>query len=134
MHTEHLQSIRWGLIGMAWMVGASIAALLLTALIATNVVDPDSAIGVRVAIGCIAIGFFTAGLYAGLRAKAAPILHGVSIGLFSLLVWFLLNVVSAVAFPDFGWSALTPNMAIGLVLVMIVSAILGARAGYRKTL
>jgi hypothetical protein len=119
---------------MAWVVGVSIAALLLTALIATNVIDPDSAFGVRASIAAIALGFFTAGLYAGLRAKAAPILYGVCIGLFSLLVWFVLNVLASVLFPDFGWSALTPNMAVGLVLVMIVAAVLGARAGYRKTL
>ena len=47
-------------------------------------------------------------------------LHGVLIGLLSLVVWFVLNVLSTVLFHDFGWQALTPNLAIALVLVYVV--------------
>ena len=133
MHTEHLQNIRPGLVGMGWVVAAAITSLIMFVLLAFNLIDPESAIGTRAAIVAVAAGFYTGGMYAGLRAKTAPILYGVCIGLLSLLVWFGLNVISAVAFPNFGWSALTPNLTVGLILIMIISAVLGARAAYRKT-
>ena len=132
MHTEHLQNVRYGLIGLAWLLSIMIASIIMMVLLGLNLVDPDSALGTRIAIGAVAIGFFGGGLFIGLRAGVAPILHGVLIGLFSLLVWFILNLITAIAFPNFGWQALTPNLAIGLVLVMIGAAVVGARSGYRR--
>lgn len=87
--------------------------------------------GTRAAIAAIALGFFAGGLFAGLRAGEAPFLHGTAIGLLSLVVWVVLNAVSAILFPNFGWSALTPGLALSVVLVQMAASILGARAGYR---
>lgn len=134
MHTEHLQNVRLGLVALAWLMAVALASLLMIALLGLNLVEPDSPMGTRVAIGAVALGFFAGGLFAGLRSGTAPMLHGVMIGLMSLVVWFLLNVVTAVLFKDFGWQALTPNLAIALILVQIVAAILGARSGYRRSL
>ncbi|HEX6558372.1 MAG TPA: hypothetical protein VF021_02900 [Longimicrobiales bacterium] len=133
MQTEHLQNVRLGVVGLAWLIAVALASLLMIALLGLNLIEPDSAIGTRVALGAVALGFFAGGLFAGLRSGSAPMLHGVLIGLLSLVVWFVLNLITAVLFKDFGWQALTPNLAIALVLVQIVAAILGARSGYRRT-
>lgn len=132
MHTEHLQNVRWWLVAAGWLIGIALASLLMMVIVGLNLVDADSATGTRIAIAAVALGFFAGGLFAGLRGVQAPILHGTFIGLLSLVAWFLLNALSAIVFPDFGWQALTPNLALAIVLVMIVSAILGARAGYRR--
>jgi hypothetical protein len=132
MHTEHLQNVRPGLVALSWLMSIMLTSAIMMVVIGLNLVDPDSVLGTRVAIGAVAVGFFGGGLFVGTRAGAAPILHGMLIGLFSLVVWFLINVVASVAFPSFGWQALTPNLAIGLVLVMMGSAIVGTRSGYRR--
>ena len=117
---------------VAWFIGAAVASLLIMLLIATNAIDMDSAQGTRAAITALAVGFFAAGLFAGLRAGEAPILHGAAIGVLSLVVWVVLNVASAIAFPELGWDALTPELAVSVVLLQMAAAILGARSGYRK--
>lgn len=133
MHTEHLQSVRPGVVGTAWLIAVGLASLIILALLALNIVDPDSTTATRASIAAIAIGFYAGGMFAGLRARAAPILHGIVIGLVSLIVWFLLNAIAAFLAPDFGWSALTPNLAVALVLMQMAAAVLGARMGYRQT-
>jgi len=132
MHTEHLQNVRWRLVVTGWAIGIALASLLMMIIVGFNLVDADSSLGTRIAIGAVALGFFAGGLFAGLRGVQAPILHGTFIGLLSLFAWFFLNVLAAIAFPDFGWQALTPTLALAIVIVMIVSAILGARAGFRR--
>lgn len=116
------------------MISVGVASAIMFALLALNLIDPDSANATRAAIGAIAVGFFTGGLVVGIRVGAAPILHGVFIGVLSLLVWFVINVIAAAAFPSFGWQALTPNLAVAIVLIQIASAVVGARSGYRKTI
>src|SRR5438552_712634 len=103
MQTEHLQNVRPGLVGWSWLISVALASLLMLAVVGLNVVDPDSATGTRVAVVAVALGFFAGGLFAGLRAAQAPILYGTFIGLFSVLVWFVINVLAALAFPGFGW-------------------------------
>src|SRR3954468_840923 len=110
MHTEHLQNVRYGLVWLAWFLAVSIAALILVALVAFHLIDAESAVGTRAAIVAVATGFFAGGMLTGVRAQTPPILPGTMIGLVSLFVWFVLNVISALLFPNFGWSALTPNL------------------------
>ena len=132
MHTEHLQNVRYGLVWLGWLMAVMLTSLIMMVLVGLNIVDPDSTLGARIAIGAIAVGFFGGGLFVGIRAGSAPILHGILMGLYSLVVWFVLNVITSIAFPDFGWQALTPNMAIGIVLVMMGASVVGARSGYRR--
>lgn len=119
---------------MAWMIAVGVASAIMFTLLALNIVDPDSTNATRAAIAAIAVGFFTGGLVAGLRVRTAPILHGLFIGLMSVVVWFAINVIASLAFPSFGWQALTPNLAAAILLIQVASAIVGARSGYRKTL
>lgn len=133
MHTEHLQRVRPSIVAAGWLVAIAVASLIVVVLLGLNVLDAESTAGTRVSMGAVAIGFFVGGLFAGLRAGEAPILHGAALGILSLIVWFVLNFLSATLFNDFGWQALTPELTISLVLIQIVAAILGARLGYRVT-
>jgi len=132
METEHLQSVRIGIVGAGWLVAVAVASLIAFAASAVGLVESDSTLGARLEISAIAVGFFAGGLFAGLRAREAPILHGVAIGLLSLPVWFVLNLISAVAFPNAGWDALSPRFTVSVILLQLVAAVLGARTGYRK--
>lgn len=134
MHTEHLQRVRISIVVAAWLVAIAVASLIIVSLLGLNVLDAESTAGTRASIGAVAIGFFVGGLFAGLRAREAPILHGAALGITSLIVWFVLNFLSAMLFNDVGWQALTPELTITLVLIQMVAAILGARYGYRITL
>lgn len=134
MHTEHLQRVRFPLVATAWFVAVAVAALMFMAAVGLDLIDSDSALAARLQMATVAVGFFAGGLFAGLRAAEAPILHGIAIGLLTLAVWFVLNVLSAMLSPEFGWDALTPAFTISLVLIQIVAAVVGARTGYRIVL
>jgi hypothetical protein len=131
MHTEHLQRVRLSIVTAGWLVAIAVTSLIVVVLLGLNVLVAESTAGTRASMGAVAVGFFVGGLFAGLRAGEAPILHGAALGLLSLIVWFVLNFLSAILFKDFGWQALTPELAVTLVLIQIVAAILGARFGYR---
>jgi hypothetical protein len=131
MHTEHLQRVRFGVVALAWFIAVCVASAIVFVVLALGLVESDSTIAERLEMSAIALGFFTGGLFAGLRAREAPILHGIAIALFSMVVWFLFNVLSTILFPGSEWVALTPNFTLALMLVQIGAAVLGARWGYR---
>lgn len=133
MHTEHLQNVRPPILIGAWLVAFAVTSLILLALVGLGLVDPDEP-GTRVAIGAIAFGFFAGGAFAGLRAGQAPILYGVGLGMLSLIIAFVLNVLLATVLRDFEWGGVAPDLSITLLLIQIISAVLGARMGYRFAL
>jgi hypothetical protein len=51
-------------------------------------------------------------------------------GLMSLVAWAGLNAVASLLFPGVVWEALTPGLAVALLLIQIVAAVLGALMGY----
>ena len=130
MHTEHLQNIRPGILFAAWLIAFAVTSLIVLALIGLNVLDPDEA-NTRVAIAAVAFGFFVGGAFSGLRAGQAPILYGILLGILSLLITFVLNVLSTTLLRGFEWEGLTANLSVTVILVQIISAVLGARIGYR---
>lgn len=134
MHTEHLQRVRYRVVASAWLISIAVASLIVMATLGLELLAPDSVMATRLQMAAVAIGFFAGGLFAGLRAAEAPILHGIAMGLLSLVVWLVVNIISALAFPQFGWDALTPSLAISLMFIQIVAAVLGARSGYRIVL
>src|SRR5262245_12573329 len=79
----------------------------------------------------VALGFAIGGAFVGFMTSLAPILHGIMMGLTSILVWAIVNVVTSFIAPDFVWTALTGQWTVAVILVQIVAAILGARFGYR---
>lgn len=133
MESEHLQNVRLNVVGIGWLIAIAVTSLIAFAASAL-IPSESSSFGARLEIAAIAVGFFAGGMFAGLRVREAPILHGSAIGLVSLPVWFMINLISAVAFPDTAWDALSPHFTVSVILLQIVAAVLGSRVGFRKTL
>jgi hypothetical protein len=135
MHTEHLQNVRSTRVFTGWLVAIAVTSLLALAFAGTGVLGSGttymSTLGSLIAV---VVGFWAGGFFAGFRAIEAPILHGVGIGLTSLVVWAVLNIVVAVAFRGIGWTGLTPALAVGLMLAQIAAAVVGALLGYNVAL
>lgn len=129
MHTEHLQNVRPVTVLAGWLVAIAVTSLILLALVGLNLVDA-AAPSTRVLMAAVALGFIVGGFFSGIRTANAPILHGVAIGLFSLVAWFVLGLLSASLFNGTAWD-LTRDLTLTSVLVQIISAIIGARLGYR---
>ena len=132
MHTEHLQNLKppWVLFG--WFVSVAVVSLIALVLAAVGLADPDgSAMGVWGVIA-IAAGFFVGGLVTGARVGAAPILHGVAMGIVSLLVWFFANLAFGETLDAETWGEDSEAFYAGLLILQMAAATVGARQGSRQ--
>jgi hypothetical protein len=130
MHTEHLNNVRLGYVMTGWLIAIGFTSLFIFILIATGIQSGMSSDGRWIATA-VAVGFALGGTFVGFMTALAPILHGIMIGLTSLVFWAILNVLSSFLFPDFAYTSLSGQWAVAVMLVQIVAAILGARFGYR---
>ncbi len=130
MHTEHLQNVRPSWVAFGWFAAAAVAGLALVALISVGLVPSHAESGGGWVLLAAAVGFFSGGWLVGWRTGAAPVLHGVGIGLFSLVVWFLANLLAQL-FGFAEWSALSPTVTAGVLLLQIAAAVGGAWYGTR---
>ncbi|MBW3572890.1 MAG: hypothetical protein KY467_17475 [Gemmatimonadetes bacterium] len=133
MHTEHLQNLKPSWVLFGWFVSVAVVSLIALVLAALGLADPDaSAVGVW-GVAAIGIGFFLGGLVTGARVGAAPILHGVSMGIVSLLVWFFANLAFGETLDATTWRAAgAPALYAGLLILQMAAAALGARYGSRQ--
>lgn len=134
MHSEHLNNVRPGWVGIGWALSIGATSLVLIVLVALGVLDPESTAGGRWIAIAVFIGFFIGGAITGFMVALAPILHGVLIGLTSLVAWALINGVVNLFFPNFTWTALNGPLTVNVILVQVIGAVLGARFGYRFTI
>jgi hypothetical protein len=136
MHTEHLQNVRVGRVLAGWLVAIAVTSLVLLAFAGAGWLDPDGRNGGElIGIFAVAVGFFAGGWFAGSRALEAPILHGIAIGLTSLVAWLLINTVLNLAFPAMMiWDALSVTLTLVVLLLQITVAIAGALIGYNMAL
>lgn len=129
MHTEHLQNVKPVTVVASWLVAVAVTSLILLSLVGLNLIDADSP-STRAAMAAVAFGFIAGGAFAGMRARQAPILHGIAIGLFSLVAWFVLGIMTQTLFNGTSWD-LTRDLTITALMVQIICSIIGARLGYR---
>lgn len=137
MHTEHLQNVRASLIAAGWLIALAVTSLLFLALAGAGAVDPndtESRSGALWALATVGAGFFVGGFVAGFRALHAPILHGLGIGIASLVAWFALNLLVLLLPGGATWEALPPLLSASLLLEQMILAIAGAWIGYRIAL
>lgn len=130
MHSEHLTNVRPGTVGLAWFIGAAATALAVFALIAVGLLHADGTGGTAWGLLAIAVGFLAGGWFAGWRVGTAPILHAVAMGVFSLVVAVVLNVIADVALGAASWE-IDAGYVAGLVLLQIIAAAIGGRWGSR---
>jgi hypothetical protein len=135
MHSEHLQNVGIARVAMGWLVAAAMASLVALALLAAGLLHEETTpANTWWSMVAVAVGFFAGGFFAGFRAIQAPILHAVGIGLMSLVVWAGLNALATLLAWQLGWTALTPQFAVALLLVQLVAAVIGALLGYNLAL
>lgn len=132
MHTEHLQNVRPVFVASGWLIAVATVSLVYLGFAALNLVGGDPGESAAIAAVAIAVGFGVGGFFAGFRSLHAPILHGVAIGLTSLVAWVLLNLLAELTGE--GWSSLSAATTAALLLEQVIAAITGAWIGYRLAL
>jgi hypothetical protein len=128
MHSEHLQNVRPGSVALGWFVAAAATSLAVFAMLAVGLLSRDGHGGTLWGLIATAAGFFAGGWFVGMRTGRAPILHAVAIGLFSLLVWLLANLLPGQMLDAESWDV-GAAYAAGLILLQIVAAAIGGRLG-----
>ena len=128
---ESARSLRPGWIGFGWFIAAALTSVLLFGMTALQMIRPEApteGMGVSVAL---MTGFFVAGFFVGTRVNAAPVLHGLGIGLFSVLVWLGLNLVVGEGLGGAAWDSIPGGVAAALLTLQTAAAMVGTRAGVR---
>lgn len=130
---EHSRNLSPSWVAFGWFIAAAVTAFVVFVLIAGEVIDPQAPAGggdVWISLALL-LGFLAGGFITGLRTGAAPVLNGLGIGIFTLVVWFVANLVLGEALGLGGWTALGFRTAAGLFVLQAAAAIVGARAGVR---
>jgi hypothetical protein len=126
MHSEHLENVRPSWVAFGWFVGVAVMSLLLIALISVGIIPRGGEIGLGWVLLTVGVGFLAGGYLTGMRTRAAPILHAVGIGLFSVVFWFVANLIAGATLQAAEWKVPAASAA-GAVLFQIIAAALGAR-------
>jgi len=135
MHSEHLQNVRIVILVGGWLVAAAATSLIALAFVGFGAVEePATATGAGWTLFAVIAGFWAGGLFTGLRAVQAPVLHGIGIGVASLVVWVAVNILAAFLPDAPAWTGLTPGLALGLLLAQMAAAVVGALMGYNIAL
>jgi hypothetical protein len=133
--TESIARLRPSWIAFGWFIAAAVTSLILLGLLSFELISDDpQGEGTWVAVAFL-VGFAVAGFFVGVRAGTAPILHGVGMGLFSLVVYLAANLIAGEPTGQTAWSEVSTATALWLILLQTVAAIVGTRAGvrWRKT-
>ena len=118
----------WAAFG--WLIAASLTALVLLGLTALGVADDPGGQGSWVAVALLA-GFGAGGFLVGYRHGLAPTLHGLVIGLFSVLVWVVVNLALGEPTGLEAWKVMSARSAATLLFIQTAAAVVGARVGVR---
>jgi hypothetical protein len=132
MHTEHLQNVRPAGVLFGWFVSVAVVSLIALVLAATGLEPEGTTGGALLGALAIAVGFGFGGWFIGARLGVAPILHAVGIGIASILVWFLANLLAGETVADSAWVSGSEAYYAGLLLLQIVAAAVGGRIGSRR--
>jgi hypothetical protein len=131
MHSEHLQNLRPSWIAFGWFIAAAATAAVLFVLIATGALGADAEGAPEWLWIAVVLGFGIGGYSAGARVGDAPILHGVAIGLFSLIAWVAVNLAFGEPTGATTWRELSAGFTAMLLLLQMAAAVGGAWLGSR---
>lgn len=129
MHTEHLQNVHPVRVLGGWLVSIAVTSAVVFGLIVLGLMGEDATRDTVWAVLAVGVGFLVGGWFTGFRTLEAPILHGIALGLTSLLAWAVLNVIVAVVFGGGEWSGLSTTAALVVLLTQIVAAVAGCWIG-----
>ena len=130
MHTEHLQNVHPLRVLGGWLVAVAATSVAVFGLIVIGFMDGAGGRGDTLgAVLAVGLGFLVGGLFTGWRTVEAPILHGIGLGLTSLVAWAVLNLVVGTVFGSGDWSGLGASAALAVLLTQIVAAVAGCWFG-----
>jgi hypothetical protein len=129
MHTEHLQNIKPGVLLTGWIIALGVTSLIVLVFEASDIATfgPANALASLIAV---VLGFLAGGFFTGFVARQAPSLHGIGVGLTSIVAWVIVNAFAALMGWPFESGGLSAGAAVGLILAQIIAAIIGALLGY----
>lgn len=128
---ESIRSVRFSWIGYGWLLAFAVTSFLVIVLEMLGVVAEDSPAESLWVAAVILISFSAGGFFVGTRVKEAPVLHGLGVGLFTIVAWVLINLFLGEPTGTSTWRSLEPNTLAGLLVLQAVAAIVGARNGVR---
>ena len=132
MPTEHLSNVSFASILIGWVIAVAVTSLLIFLLTAVGWMPQDAPS--LWAIVAVANGFFVGGYLTGTRDIEAPILHGIGIGLMTLVAWFVVNALATFFVDSDSYSGLSATAAAGLLLLQMIAAVAGAQIADRRAL
>lgn len=129
-----LDAVRPTWILFGWFIAVAVVGLVLLGLVALGVLQGQAPSNEPFWIaGALGLGFLAGGFVVGSRAGDAPVLHGLGIGLCSVLAWLALNLFFGEPTGQTAWSELDAGSVVALLVLQTVAAIVGARLGVRWT-
>ena len=129
---EDFRDIRPTWIAFGWFIGIALTAVAVFALTVADLMRPDTPAERMWISASLVGGFILAGFVVGARVLAAPILHGVGMGLFSLVAWVALNLFLGEPTGMTAWDAIDLPAAATLVFLQTAAAVIGTRLGTRR--
>lgn len=131
MHTEHLQNVHPVRVMAGWLVAVAITSVVVFVFIVLGLMGAEAPADALWAVVAVTVGFLVGGWFTGMRTLEAPILHGIMLGLTSLVVWALLNLLVVLLGGD-EWSGLTVTATLGLLLTQVAASVAGCWVGTRS--
>ena len=126
-----MNRFHFGWVALGWLIAISIMSLTVLILAAfglTGATDAEESTGVGLAV---VFGFLIAGFFLAWKAGGSPILYGVALGLFSLVAWFVLNLVLGEPTGATTWRSLDLETLLGIIALQMAAAVVGGRIAVR---
>lgn len=126
-----MRNLRLGWIALAWLVAISITSLLVLGLAALGIAvatPEEQSTGVALAV---ALAFLIAGFLLGLKLGTAPIIHGLAMGLLSIVAWFFINLLLGEPTGATTWRSMEFDTFLGILGLQMAAAVVGARIAVR---
>ncbi len=131
MSTEHLENVRPGWVAGGWLAAIAGTSFVVFAFLLLGLIGQEMPRDTLWTMVAVAVGFMLGGWFTGYGTVAAPILHGVALGLMSLVAWAGLNLLMVVAFRGFRWEGLTAAATVSVIVTQIAAAVVGCWFGSR---
>jgi hypothetical protein len=128
-----IREIRPSWIAFGWFLALAVTGLVLLALFAFGVIDAGPDANPVWIAAAILVGFVAGGFLTGMRTGSAPIVHGIGIGLFSIVAWVLVNLFAGEPTGSTTWNVMSLSSAVALLFLATAAAVVGTRAGVRAS-
>lgn len=127
----NLSAVRPSWIAFGWFIAACITGLGLLALISLGIADGQSVGGDPWVAAALTVGFLLGGFFVGVRVGGEALVHGLGMGLFSVVVWIGANLFLGEPTDQTAWSELGAATVTMLLVLQAVAAVVGVRMGVR---